>query len=55
MFDDKPIKIKIFWGVNRESETYTQPKPARPLHDWYFPEITFENSPKKIKIEITEE
>ena len=55
MFDDKPIKIKNFWGVNRENEKYTQPKPARPLYDWYFPEVTFKNSPQQVELKLIKE
>lgn len=55
MFDDKPIKIKNFWGVNRDSEKYTQSKPAKPLYDWYFPEVTFENGPMLVEIKLSKE
>ena len=52
MFDDKPIKIENFWVVNHESEKYTKPKPPKPLYDWYFQEITFENSPQQVEIKL---
>jgi hypothetical protein len=55
MFDDKPIKIKNFWGVNRESEKYIQSKPAKPLYNWYFQEVTFENSPQQVEIKLIKE
>lgn len=50
MFDNKPIKIKNFWGVNRKK--YPELKPAKPLHDWYFPEVTFKNSPQQVEIKL---
>ena len=53
MFDDEPIKIKNFWGVNREK--YPDSKPARPLLNHYFPEITFENSPQHVELKLVKE
>ena len=54
MYDDEPILSEYgWWGVRHITDSET--KPAKPLHDSYFPEVTFENSPKIIKLEIIEE
>lgn len=50
MYDDEPIKIKNFWGVNREKNIDL--KPAMPLQDWHFPEVTYENSPQMVEIKL---
>ena len=52
MFDDKPIKVKNFWGINREGANYTPLTLASPLYDRYFPEVTYENSPQLVEITL---
>jgi hypothetical protein len=55
MFDDKPIKVKNFWGINREGANYTPLTLASPLYDRYFPEVTFENSPQMVELKLIKE
>ena len=49
MYDDEPIlRSENSFGVKPNGET----KPAKPLHDWYFPEVTFENSPQEVELKL---
>ena len=50
MYDDEPILSKYGWGVRHKNDSET--KPAKALHDWYFPEVTFENSPQEVELKL---
>ena len=50
MYDDEPILSKYGWGVRYKTDGETIP--AKPLQDSYFPEVTFENSPQLVEINL---
>ena len=52
MYDDEPILSEYgWWGVRRKNNSET--KPAIPLHNWHFPEVTYENSPQHVEIKLS--
>ena len=54
MYDDEPVlRSEKSWGVRPKPKGET--KPAKPLQDWYFPEITFENSPQQVEIKLVKD
>ena len=53
MYDDKPILSEYGWWGSCKIDSKT--KPAKPLHDWYFPEVTFENSPQLVEVKFIKE
>lgn len=54
MYDDEPIlRSEKSFGVKAKPSNKT--KPAKQLRDWYFPEVTFENSPQQVKIKLVKE
>lgn len=49
MYDDEPVlRSENSFGVKPKHNSET--KPAKRLQDWYFPEVTFENSPQLVEI-----
>ena len=51
MYDDEPILSEYgWWRVRRKTDS--EIKPDKPLHDWYFPEVTYENSPQQVEVEL---
>ena len=53
-YDDEPVlRSENSWGVNPRLNGET--KLAKPLQDWYFPEVTFENSPQQVEIKLVKE
>lgn len=46
LYDKKPIREKDYFDSNTEGKYNTL------LHSSYFPEITFENSPREIEIKL---
>lgn len=54
MYDDEPIlRSENSFGVKPKPNSET--KPAKQLHNWYFPEVTFENSPQCVEIKLVKE
>lgn len=51
MYDDEPILSEYgWWGVRHKTDS--EIIPAKLLQDWYFPEVTFENSPRQVEIKL---
>lgn len=54
MYDDEPIlRSENSFGVKPKPNSET--KPAKPLYNWYFQEVTFENSPQMVEIKLIKE
>lgn len=54
MYDDEPVlRSEKSWGVRPKPNSET--RPAKRLHNWYFPEVTFENSPQQVEIKLIKE
>lgn len=54
MYDDEPVlRSENSFGVKPNQNGKT--KPAKQLQDWYFPEVTFENSPQRVEIKLVKE
>lgn len=52
-YDDEPVlRSENSWGVNPLLQFKGKTKPAKPLQDWYFPEVTFENSPQLVEVKL---
>lgn len=51
--DESVLRSENSWGVNPRLNGKT--KPAKQLHDWYFPEVTFENSPQLVEVKFIKE
>lgn len=50
-YDDEPVlRSEKSFGVKPNQNGKT--KPAKPLQDWYFPEVTFENSPQMVEVKL---
>ena len=49
IYDKKPIKLKDYF----ESDDYSRFNAL--LHSSSFPEVTFENSPQKVRLELVKE
>lgn len=55
-YDDEPVlRSENSWGVNPLLQFKGKTKPAKPLQDWYFPEVTHENSPQMVEIKLVKE
>lgn len=54
MYDNEPVlRSEKSFGVKPKPSGET--KPAKQLQDWYFPEVTFENSPQQVEIKLINE
>jgi hypothetical protein len=54
MYDDEPVlRSENSFGVKTKYNGET--KPAKRLYSWYFPEVTFENSPQMVEIKLIKE
>ena len=54
LYDNEPVlRSENSWGVRPKPNGET--KPAKQLQDWYFPEVTFENSPQLVEIKLVKE
>lgn len=54
MYNDEPVlRSEDSFGVKPNQNGKT--KPAKQLRDWYFPEVTFENSPQQVEIKLVKE
>lgn len=50
LFSEKPIRIRNFYAINN-TDKYPKPYTIR-LKDDLFKEVTFENGPQRVKIEL---
>lgn len=50
-YDDEPVlRSENSFGVKPNQNGKI--KPAKQLPDWYFPEVTFENSPQMVEVKL---
>lgn len=48
-YANKPILTELGWGVDYDK---CDSEPLKQLHESYFPEVTFENSPQQVEIKL---